>query len=104
MSEYRYSITIENCIQDYYWTEKIVDCFATKCIPIYYGTRSVVDSFNADGIIFFETLKELKEVLDNMSEADYNKRIDAIEENFQLVEKYRIPEDWIYENYTWMFN
>jgi len=98
MSDYRYSITIENCIQDHYWTEKIVDCFATKCVPIYYGTRSVLDNFNKDGIIFFNDLDELEDVLNNISEEDYEKRKAAVEENFKLVEQYRIPEDWIYLN------
>ena len=104
MSQFRYSVTIENCIQDHYWTEKIVDCFATKCVPIYYGSKSVGNTFNDDGIIFFKDLDELGNILDNLSEDDYEKRKDAIEENFKLVEEYRIPEDWIYLNLPFLCN
>jgi len=64
----------------------------------YYGTRSVLDNFNKDGIIFFNDLEQLGEILENISEEDYEKRKDAIEENFKLVEQYRIPEDWVYLN------
>jgi len=107
MLEYRFSITIENSMQPGYWTEKVVDCFATKCIPIFWGDKSVNDHFNKDGIIYFNTKEELKDIileLEKNGEAVYNSKKDAIEENFLKVEQYRIPEDWIYKTYPFMFN
>ena len=34
---YRFSLAIENCIKDFYFTEKVLDCLACKAIPIYWG-------------------------------------------------------------------
>ena len=103
MSEYRYSITIENSIQEYYWTEKIIDCFATKTIPVFWGSRSVSDHFNPAGIIFFDDVNELENIFANMSEDQYNSMLPAIEDNFNRVEEYRIPEDWMFKKYPFLF-
>jgi hypothetical protein len=104
---YRFSITIENSIQPGYWTEKIVDCFATKTIPIFWGDKSVCNYFNKDGIIFFNTIDDLKLILKEIDENGdelYSLKKDAIEENFIRAEDYRIPEDWIFKNYPFLFN
>ena len=37
LKNYRYSIAIENQIEPYWFTEKIVNCFATMTIPVYIG-------------------------------------------------------------------
>ena len=106
LSEYMYSITIENCRQKGYWTEKIVDCFATKTIPIFWGDDAVNDFFDSDGIIYFNDVKELGDILkdlENNGEKIYNSKKAAIEKNFNLVETYRIPEDWMYLNYPFLF-
>ena len=104
LSEYMYSITIENAIIPGYWTEKLLDAFATKTVPIYYGDRlSVGKYFNDDGIIYFDDINQLDEILSNLSVEDYNKRLTAIEQNYFSVEDYRIPEDWIYQNYKFLF-
>lgn len=107
LSDYMFSITIENCRQPGYWTEKIVDCFATNTIPIYWGDRAVGKYFNADGIIFADNEQDIYDKVEYLSanrDEEYNKRKNAIRENFSLVEKYRIPEDWIAENYSFLMN
>jgi len=38
-----------------------------------------------------------------MSEDDYNMRLSAVEENYSKVEQFRVPEDWIFENYKFLF-
>lgn len=107
LDEYMFSITIENSIQRGYWTEKIVDCFATKTVPIFWGDKSVCDHFDEDGIIFFNDKNSLdvvmREIKNNGADI-YNKKLAAINKNFNLVDKYRIPEDWIYINYPFLFN
>ena len=107
LDRYKFSITIENSIQPGYWTEKVVDCFATQTIPIFWGDKSVNDHFNKDGIIYFSNIDELEVILDNIhknGDEIYNSKITAIVENCNRVEKYRIPEDWIYLNYPFLFN
>jgi len=102
-----FSITIENCRQPGYWTEKIVDCFATKSIPIFWGDDAVNDYFDSDGIIYFNNEDELDNILTGLAkngEEIYKHKKKAIEANFKAVETYRIPEDWMYINYPFLFN
>ena len=105
LNEYYFSITVENAIVPGYWTEKLVDCFATKTIPIYWGDEPSVNKFfDEDGIIYFNTIDELGEILNNITPDLYNEKIKAVENNFNLVEEYTIPEDWIYLNYPFLFD
>lgn len=106
LSPYKFSITIENSKQPGYWTEKIVDCFATKTIPIFWGDTSVNNYFNKDGIIYFDNIEDLERIINDISingDRIYNERSKAISDNFNTVEQYRIPEDWIYKTYPFLF-
>lgn len=84
----KYSITLENEKLENWITEKIIDCFASKTIPIYWGCPNIGEYFNIDGIITFDTLEELKEILDNLEESYYDSRIDIIEENYEKSKEY----------------
>lgn len=97
--DYRYSIVIENTKQDNYFTEKLIDCLVVGTIPIYWGCPNISDYFNMDGILTFNTIDELKEILSKLTEDLYLKKISAIKENFELARKFCITEDWLYENY-----
>jgi hypothetical protein len=54
LEDYRFSFAIENCCYDYYFTEKLLDCFLTGTVPIYIGCERIGDIFNSDGIIFLD--------------------------------------------------
>lgn len=84
----KYSITAENEKLNNWITEKVIDCFATKTIPIYWGCPNIGEYFNKDGIISFDTLEELKEILDNLDENYYEKHKQSIEENFEKSKEY----------------
>ena len=99
LSSYMFSIVIENIKYDDYFTEKIIDCFASGTIPIYWGTNSVKNFFNKDGIIFFNTIEELGDILYNLKEDDYFNRMDAIKHNLNNSKEFILAEDWIFKNY-----
>ena len=44
--DYKFSIAIENCIEEGYFTEKITDCILTNTFPIYYGCPGIEKYFN----------------------------------------------------------
>ena len=98
-ADYRYSIAVENCQVDGYFTEKILDCFRTGTIPIYNGDPEILNYFNADGIILFDNTNELLSIISNLTEDLYNKKLTAVEENFNIAEKYLYPWKFIIENY-----
>ena len=100
LEKYKFSIVIENSIQDTYFTEKIIDCFATKTVPIYYGTSKIANFFDKDGIISFNTVEELKEILDDLSDKDYEKMSKGIEKNFNSYKYFVVPENFIADTYS----
>ena len=79
-----FHIAVENSRNLNYYTDKIVDCFATKTIPIYWGAPNIGDYFNKDGIITFENEDDLIDILNNLTEKDYKNKLEAVEENYIL--------------------
>jgi hypothetical protein len=104
LEPYMFSIAIENSVSDYYWTEKIMDCFSTKTIPIYRGC-DVSKWFNSDGIIYFKTHEELQHIINNkLTKEFYESKKEAIEENFNKARNvYYSPEDFVFKHYPFLF-
>lgn len=84
LERYRYQIVIENEISDYYFTEKILDCFISQCVPIYMGARKISQFFNINGIIEIspKDVEKLDIILKNCNEKDYLQRLGAIKDNY----------------------
>lgn len=95
LNSYYFSIAVENCERDTYFTEKIIDCFNTGTIPIYWGTSRITDHFNGDGIIRFNGLSDLKYILEVLTEDMYHQRKEAIAENFERGKAFETGEEWI---------
>ena len=66
--DYRFSIVIENCKRDYWFTEKLIDCLRTGTIPIYWGCPSIGDFFDIRGFILFDDINDLENILNNLTE------------------------------------
>jgi len=92
LCDYMFSVVIENSEVPGYFTEKILDCFATGTIPVYLGAPDIEDYFNKDGII------NLSEEFD-VSEDIYNGKMDAIVDNFERCKQYEIAEDYVWKKY-----
>lgn len=99
LTEYLYSIVVENYIDDAFFTEKILNCFATGTVPIYFGARRIGAYFNSGGIIPFSSREELFRILPTLSPEEYLSRKTAIIDNFQRVQDYVMPEDYICRHY-----
>jgi len=100
LKDYRYSIVIENGRYETYFTEKLIDCFMTGTVPIYWGC-SLKGLFEEGGILYFETIDELQEILRKIREGeiDYDKMLCSVYYNVKVAERYAITENWIYENF-----
>ena len=101
--DYRFSIAFENYIDDYWITEKICNCFANKVVPIYVGSPQIGQFFNTDGIL---QTNDWRGIIDwiNVQTADsliekYEKCKDAIEDNYNRVQKFARFEDWFFKEY-----
>lgn len=95
LNDFRFSFAIENIIVEGYWTEKIVDCFATGTMPIYWGANSVSDYFIEEGILRINDEFDLSKYNENY----YESKKEIVEENFQRAINLPLPEDYIYLNY-----
>jgi len=84
----KYHIVVENEQRNNWITEKLIDCLATRTIPIYWGASNIGEYFNTDGMIIFNTIEELKDILDNLEETFYDDRVDIINENFERSKEY----------------
>ena len=94
LMDYRFSIVIENSIPfDYYFTEKILDCFIVGNIPIYNGTKSIGNFFDKRGFFTWTTIDELNDIVNNVSVEDYEKMLPYIQTNYELAKKYVSADD-----------
>ena len=92
LCDYMFSVAIENGQYETYFTEKLLDCFATGTIPVYLGAPDIGNHFNKDGIV------DLTDEFDVSEEIYYNK-MDAIKDNLERVKKMEVLEDFIWESY-----
>lgn len=97
LKDYMFSIVIENCKKDYYFSEKLIDCFVTGTIPIYWGCPSIGEFFNNDSILTFNTVDELKLILERINTDYYHSKKDSILDNYEKSKKYLVCDDLIYE-------
>lgn len=51
LSKSKYAIAYENFQNDYYWTEKIMDCYLSYTMPIYFGCTKIADFFPENSYI-----------------------------------------------------
>ena len=97
LNRYRFSFAIENNIKNTYFTEKILDCFATKTIPIYRGAPNIGDWFDIRGIFPFETIGEAVEIVENADTDLYEKMKPFVEENYKKSLQFYSVDQFIYE-------
>lgn len=105
LREYRFSITVMPLRVDNFWNEQVIDCFLTGTIPLYWGggVQDLCRRFNPDGILFFDNLNVLDHLLHQISADMYDAKCGAIAENFELAKQFIHPEDYIWENYPFLF-
>ncbi|HHT9158246.1 MAG TPA: glycosyltransferase family 10 domain-containing protein [Candidatus Brocadiaceae bacterium] len=95
---YRFGLCYENILDEPGWiTEKIFDCMRSKCVPIYWGAANVTKYVDKDAFIdrrLFKSNEELEEYLIHMTEKDYNRFQEAMQDyiNSQRFDRFLPPE------------
>ncbi len=92
LAPYKYSFTIENYSNKYYWSEKLADCFLTWTMPIYYGCKNITDYFPEEAMILIDIHGEntIDIIQEKISERIWENNIDAIAYARQLIlDKYQ---------------
>lgn len=95
LEHYKFSIIIENDIDDFWFTEKILNCFSTKTVPIYVGARKINELFNEKGICQLDDWLDVPAFIDFINKTGldcfYLAMQEAIEDNFKRVEPWKTP-------------
>ena len=96
--DYMYHISVSSCCQNRFFSSNLTDPIACGAVPIWWGCSRIDEFFDMDGIITFKTMEELDGILRCIGPNDYQRRLPAIQNNLQLVEKYRTPDNMLWEN------
>lgn len=99
LKDYKYSVAIENGVANNYFTEKLLDCFLTGTIPIYKGCPNIEKFFNLDGIIVFDTIEDLKKIVDRANRGDYNVPHEIVLDNYRRALQYCYNNDRFFDKY-----
>ena len=107
-SDYRFAVIVENYRDDWWFTEKILNCFSHKTIPIYYGARNISHVFNGRGIIEVQSFWNIPDIIDILLEkgldSEYKQRIGAINNNYNIVQEYLNFEDYFFTQYGYLMD
>jgi hypothetical protein len=101
LSDYMFSVVIENVCENNYFTEKIVDPMLVGTVPIYWGCPNISTFFNELGMLKFNNLDEFNILLGWIKKSGkeiYDSMSDSILDNFNKAKEYEVTEDWIYSN------
>ena len=72
LSNYKFSIAMENSKGDGYMSEKIIDSFMAGTIPIYYGGYMIDEFINPKTYILINGEKDIKEKIEYIKKIDQN--------------------------------
>jgi len=98
LSDYMFTVVIENISSENYFTEKIVDPALLGTVPIYWGCPNIGDFFMNSGIIKFDTIEDFDTLLETLDEKLYRSMEQSVYINHHAAIEYEITEDWIYKN------
>jgi hypothetical protein len=108
LERYMFSLAIENVRQDWWFTEKLLDCFALGVVPIYWGCPDIGRFFDTEGMIIVNNINEIKQAISGLTSSGEDGEITAamiyegkrksIDRNFELFKQYAITDDWLYHN------
>ena len=80
-----FAFSIENTNTRGYWVEHICDLLAMKVVPIYWGCSDIGKYIDINGIFHVQNVDDMIHIANNLTEEDYHSRIDAINNNWNLM-------------------
>ena len=103
LKDYKYHLCIENSRTPGYFTEKLIDCFMTGTVPIYWGDPLIHEVFDTSGMIIVNSFNDILKVINSLNEIEYESFKTGIKNNFEIAEKYVLPENYMYTNHKHIF-
>jgi hypothetical protein len=78
----KFNIVCENQCMNNMFTEKLLDCFRSRTVPIYYGCTNIDKYFDTRGMLRFWNIEQFKNIVYNLTPADYDRMLPYIEDNY----------------------
>lgn len=100
LADYKFCLCFENAVAPGYVTEKIFDCFKARCVPVYWGAPNVEKYIDKQCFIDFRNFGDYESLLiylQNMTEVEYKKYIDAIN---KFMQKESTKSIWFADKFT----
>lgn len=99
LKDYRFSIVCETSRQPGLFTEILCDCLAVGTVPLFWGDPDIAEHFDGLGILSFENVYQLEDLLRELDEYSHLYLAGFARENLRRVRDYRITEEWLVEHY-----
>ncbi len=93
LKDYKFSVVIENERTKGYFTEKLIDSLILGTIPIYWGDPEIDIQFDKEGILSFNSIEELTNILNSDLDKSYTDAIDAVKRNQKLAETFHSSDE-----------
>ncbi len=78
---YWFSVVVENSRVPGYFTEKLIDSLLCRSLPIYWGAPDIAHFFDHRGMIVCHDEWELRDAIQSVNVAEYQRRLPFLEEN-----------------------
>jgi hypothetical protein len=95
--DYMFTIIVENEFTDYMFTEKIISPMLAGTVPIYWGCPSIGKFFDIRGIIVFNSVEQLDDILKSLTPEKYNEMLTFARANYFIAYKYKSLPDSIFD-------
>lgn len=92
-----FHLCLEGFKNEYYFSEKLIDCLITKTVPIYWGCTVIDEYFDTRGMIIVDTVDEIIQVCNSLTPQKYYDMLPFVERNYELGLKHYRYEDILKE-------
>ena len=103
LADYYYTVAIEGERLNFCFDEKLIDPLVVGTVPLYWGCPHIEAHFNPDGMRPWHDLEQLRGLLLDLTPEWWHSRLPAIYGNLERSRAYLCAEDWIANQYPFLF-
>lgn len=101
LRDYRFTVVVENCRRDMYFTEKLVDAWATGTIPLYWGCPSIEKVDGCGPVVPLETAGEFRHMVEYLTRNGNGEKFYDSRHNDILIGFHESRRFWVTEDRLW---
>jgi hypothetical protein len=75
-----------------------LDAFSQGTVPVLFACPNIGEFFNPAGVLLWQSIAELRDIMDKLSIELYDSMRPAIEDNLSRIGEYSITDDWLYHH------